>query len=121
MDFEGLLNAQQKLLEYIPHGHTITDQATPSVIAGYGIIEETLEYLNSIGFKSWRPIPQPREEQLEELTDILFFYLELVLFSGFTTDEIEKEYKRKWIINVARWQAAKEGDYSWDDRSKEGL
>lgn len=116
---QHLLDKQRVLMDHIPHGHVIEQDKQASVVAGYGIIEETLEYLNSIGFKSWRPNPLPQELQLEEITDILFFYLELVLFSAFSWEDIEAEYHRKWEVNMERYRKAKKGDYSWDDRGKE--
>ena len=81
------------------------------LVSAYGVIEETLEYLGSLtgGTKA---------EQLEELTDILFFYLEQVLLSEFTLEEVEVEYKRKWEVNMDRYRRAKMGDYSWDKREE---
>jgi hypothetical protein len=117
-----LLAKQRELMGHIPHGHVIKDNQQGSVVAGFGIIEETLEYLNSIGFKSWRPNPLTRAEQLEEITDILFFYLELMILGEFSWEEIEQEYHRKWNVNMERYRRAKAGDYQWDERGKkEGL
>jgi len=65
------------------------------LISAFGVIEETIEYLNTIGKK-------PRKEKLEEITDILFFYLELVLLGGFSWAEIEEEYIRKHAVNLER-------------------
>lgn len=119
---EYLLDKQKLLMAHIPHGHMIQQDKQGSVVAGYGIIEETLEYLNSIGFKTWRPNPLPEEKQLEEIADVLFFYLELIILSGFPWEKIEAEYHRKWEVNMERYRKAKEGDFSWDDRGqKEGL
>lgn len=122
MDLGKLLSMQKDLLNYIPHGHAVAAPHQPIVIAAIGIIEETLEFLNAIGFKTWRPNPLPKEAQLEELTDILFFYLELIHFSGFTLDQLDREYQRKWEVNMERYRKAKAGDWSWDNRGKkEGL
>ena len=115
-----LLEMQKQLMEQVPH--SISVDTARRMVAGLGVIEETLEYLNSTGHKPWRPNPQPKEEQLEEITDILFFYLELVIMSGFSWQEIEQEYVRKWGINLKRYEDAKRGNYEWDDRGKkEGL
>jgi len=117
---DKLLNMQKELMEKVPHG--VTEEATRRMVAGLGVIEETLEYLNSTGHKPWRPIPLPREDQLEEVTDILFFFLELVILGGFTWQEIEQEYRRKHAINLERYRRAREGDYKWNHRGKkEGL
>jgi hypothetical protein len=116
---ELLLKKQETLMAHIPHGHVIEQDRQPQVIAGMGIIEETLEYLNTIGFKSWRPNPLPRDRQLEELTDILFFWLEELLLSGFTWAEVVEQYNLKWQENMERYRRAEKGDYGWDKRAEE--
>jgi len=122
MRLENLIPYQKALMDKIPHGHKIKDEHMGSVVAVLGLMEEGHEYLNSIGVKAWRANPQPREEQLEELTDMLFFYLELVILSGFSVDEVEIEYKRKHAVNMDRYKRAEQNDYGWDTRGqKEGL
>lgn len=117
---QHLIEMQKELMEKVPH--TVTVDTTRRMVAGLGVIEETLEYLNATGHKPWRPIPLSREDQLEELTDILFFYLELMVLGGFSWAEVEEEYVRKWKVNLERYRRAKEGDYDWDKRDeKEGL
>jgi len=111
-----LLNLQLQLMDKVPH--KVDPKTVYQITAGLGIIEETLEYLNSIGRKPWRAIPQPREEQLEEITDILFYYLELILLSGFSWEEITQEYLRKHAINLKRYEDGAKGDFSWDKRSE---
>ena len=119
---EELREKQKVLMGNMPHGHVIPEHAVGRVVAGMGLIEEVLEYLGSIGFKSWRPDPLPEEDQLEELSDMLFYYLELIIFSGFTFEQLLAEYDRKWLVNISRYKKAKAGDYSWDDRGeKDGL
>ncbi|GAI45205.1 unnamed protein product, partial [marine sediment metagenome] len=83
---------------------------TRRLIASFGVIEETLEYLDCAD--------KDRPHALEEITDILFFYLELVLLGGFTWQEIEEEYVRKHAVNLERYKRAKEGDYGWNKRGK---
>jgi len=117
---EKLLGMQQELMEKVPHG--VSELTARRMVAGLGVIEEVLEYLNSTGHKPWRPNPLSKKDQLEEITDVLFFYLELILLSGFKWDEIEKEYYRKHAENLERYRRAKKGDYGWDKRGeKEGL
>ena len=116
MPINELLEKQKQLMEQVPHGHTIRSDQQAIVVAACGVIEETMEYLNSIGFKSWRPNPLPEKDQLEEITDVLFFYLELIILSGFTWSQIETEYHRKHAVNLKRYEDGKKGDYSWDDR-----
>lgn len=119
---EELLKKQEELMSKIPHGHAIKPDHQAKVVAGLGLIEETMEYLNAIGFKTWRPEPLSREDQLEELTDQLFFFLEEVILSGFAWEEVVAQYHRKHAINLQRYEAAKRDDYSWDKRAeKEGL
>lgn len=83
------------------------------VVSTFGIVEEAIEYVNSL-------TKGTRAEQLEELTDILFFWLEQLILSGFTWDGVEAEYTRKWGVNMERYKRAKEGDYKWDDRDTKG-
>lgn len=87
---------------------------TRKLISGFGIIEETLEYLESLEKAT-------KGNQLEEITDVLFFYLELVILGGFSWAEIEEEYIRKWDVNMERYRRAKEGNYSWNHRDKGDL
>ena len=90
----------------------VPDLKSRQLISALGVIEETLEYLNST-------FAGTREHQLEEITDILFFYLELLILGGFSAAEIEEEYVRKHAVNMKRYEDAKKGDYGWDKR-KEG-
>ncbi len=113
---EHLINKQRQLMEEVPHD--VTPLTARRMVAGLGVIEEVLEYLNSTGHKPWRPNPLSREDQLEEITDILFFYLELVILGGFSWQEIEEEYVRKHKVNLERYRRAKEGDYGWNHRRK---
>lgn len=121
MDIGKLAKMQRELMDVVPHEHKVKDEHQGAVVAAFGIIEETLEYLNSIGFKSWRPIPLSREAQLEEFTDVLFFYLELGILGGFSPAEVEEQYIRKWGENMQRYEKGKKGDYSWNHRGEGGL
>ncbi len=86
------------------------------LISACGIIEETVEYMNNLFDEN-----SPKEDRLEELTDILFFFAEQVLLSGFTYEQIKEQYNKKWLININRYDRAKAQDYSWDNRNKEKL
>lgn len=116
MKLEKLLEMQKQLMVEVPHN--VSELTSRRMVSGLGVIEETLEYLNSTGHKPWRPNPLPEADQLEEVADILFFYLELLAMSGFTVDQLEEEYARKWEVNMERYRRAKEGNYDWDDRGK---
>jgi len=113
-----LLEMQKDLMDKVPHD--LSPQVVSQITAGLGVMEEVHEYLNSIGRKPWRPNPLPRENQLEELVDILFYYLELILLSGFSWEEITTEYKRKHAENLERYRKGAGGDYSWDHRATKG-
>jgi len=80
------------------------------LISAYGVIEETLEYVNSLSDGS------DRTHQLEELTDGLFFYLEQVILGGFSLKEVEEEYSRKWTVNIKRYEYGAKGNWDWDKR-----
>jgi len=81
------------------------------MVSTFGIIEESIEYFNAV-------VEGEESSKLEELTDIVFFFLEQVILSGFTIEQIINQYHKKWKVNMARYDAAKAGDYRWDDRKK---
>jgi len=101
-------DAASKDFSHLPH-------YSRQLISALGVIEETVEYVATL-----RPT-ETREHQLEEITDILFFYLESIILSGFTPEEIEQEYVRKHAVNLERYRRGKEGDYEWDKRGEGGL
>ena len=121
--FEGsiphLMDMQRQIMDHVPGGD-IPEKMAHQITCGLGLMEETLEYLNSIGRKPWRPIPLPLEDQLEELVDILHFFLEMIIRSGFSWDEMVEAYRKKHTENLERYRKGKEGDYSWDKRGKDG-
>jgi len=118
-NIQELFLMQSQLMEKVPSG--IPESVQEQVTCGLGIIEETMEYLNSIGRKPWRPIRLPREKQLEELVDILHFFLELILRSGFEWEQLVEGYKEKHAENLERYRKGAEGDFSWDHRGRGGL
>ena len=113
---EHLKAKQRQLMREVPHD--LPNNLNRIQTSMLGVIEEVIEYGNSLGRKPWRPKPQPREEQLEEFADILFFFLELKAQSDFTWEEIVREYDRKWSVNIKRYNDLKKGDTSWDKRSE---
>ena len=82
------------------------------LISALGIVEESIEYINSV-FKA-----DTEDHKLEELVDIYFFLLEQTAMSGFSLEQIEAEYHRKWDVNIKRYEDGAKGDYSWDKRDK---
>ena len=119
LSIDELFHMQQKIMDHVPGGD-IPEAMAHQITCGLGVIEETLEYLNSIGRKPWRPNPLPLDKQLEELADLLHFFLELILRSGFTWEQLTEAYTKKHAINLKRYEDGKEGDYTWDDRGEKG-
>ena len=115
-NIEEIFAMQRELMEVVPSG--IPPHVQEQVTCGLGVIEETLEYLNAIGRKPWRPHPLPEEKQLEELVDILHFFIELIIRSGFSWEHLIQGYKVKQAENLERYRRASVGDFSWDQRGK---
>jgi len=114
---QELFELQKIIMERVPGGDT-PEAMAHQITCGLGIIEETMEYLNSIGRKPWRPQPLPPDQQLEEIVDILHFFLELILRSSFAWPQVVERYKLKHQENLQRYEKAKAGDYSWDRRGE---
>lgn len=120
---EGLLkDLKMKVgtLAYIHHTAAGADKDFSSqkdyarqLVSVLGVIEEATEYLNSLLDGS------SRAHRLEEITDVIFFFMELMLLDAFTWSEIEEEYHRKWKVNMKRYEDGAKGDFAWDKR-KEG-
>lgn len=109
------------LLEHIHKDVTGTDQDfsmlshySRQLVSIFGVIEEALEYLNSL-------VEGTDKEKLEEFTDMLFFQLELMIEGKHQWADVEEEYVRKHAVNLERYRRAKEGDYGWDKRKEGGL
>lgn len=118
-NIEELFALQKQIMEKVPGGDC-PEEMFHKITCGLGVIEETLEYLNSIGRKPWRPQPLAPIKQLEEIVDILHFFLELILRSRFTWEEIVFNYRIKHQENLERYEKGARGDYSWDDKGTKG-
>ena len=116
MTIPQLMEMQHIIMEKVPDPHWDVNMQHILTCA-FGLIEETMEYINSIGRKPWRPTVLPKEKQLEELSDILHFYLEIIIRSGFTWQEVVEAYPKKHAENLERYLKASKGDLSWDDRA----
>lgn len=92
-----------------------SDEDIRKMVSAYGVIEESIEYMISV-FEN-----HDENHKLEELVDILFFWLEQVAMSGFSIQQVVDEYHRKWSVNIKRYEDGAKGDYSWDRRGKENL
>ena len=86
------------------------------MVSSLGIIEESIETFNE---SQASPIDRPA--MLTEQTDMIFFYLEMMIELGFTWKDIQEEYYRKWEINMKRYSDALKGDFSWDRRADGSL
>jgi len=115
---DELFDMQREIMAKVPGGDTPEEMAH-KITCGLGIIEETIEYLNSIGRKPWRPQPLMPDRQLEELSDILHFYIESVIRSGFSWDQVVERYRSKHAENLERYERVAQGDFSWDKRGEE--
>ena len=114
---QELFALQREIMKNVPGGDT-PELMAHQITCGLGLIEETLEYLNSIGRKPWRPIPLPPEQQVEELAAVLHFYLELIIRSSFSWYDVVRAYKEKHQENLQRYEKAKRGDFSWDKKGE---
>jgi phosphoribosyl-ATP pyrophosphohydrolase len=85
------------------------------MISTLGIIEEALEFYQEMD------IVQPdMEKALEEITDILFFYMVSMIGANITWEQIIERYQTKWKENMGRYRKLEAGDTSWDKRSEKG-
>jgi hypothetical protein len=68
-----------------------------------GEVQEALEPL-CLSTKPWkvRPMAELREHAVEELIDVLFFWLEAANLVGLTSDQIKQRYDEKWSRNLQR-------------------
>jgi phosphoribosyl-ATP pyrophosphohydrolase len=119
-----LLMAQDDLLEFWEEsvrdkGTSIyashEDRKTHLMILTLGIIEEALEFYQDASAET-----PDQAKVLEEITDILFFYMVGMLQTGLTWEDIIKRYHLKWEENMGRYQKLEVGDTSWDKRSEKG-
>ncbi len=83
---------------------------TRLLVSTFGTLEESLEF--------YRASVNGDSNTLEEITDELFFFMEKMILSGFTWEQIIQEYHRKWAVNIKRYEDAEKNDFSWDDRSR---
>lgn len=117
---EGLLKDLKEKVSTLAYIHRTTagagnnfdhqDHYARQLVSAYGVIEETIEYVNSLSDNS------DRAHRLEELVDGLFFFMEQMILGEFTWKEIETEYHRKHAINLKRYEDAEKGNWDWDKR-----
>lgn len=83
------------------------------LVSALGVIEESVEHLNALANKENDP-----DNVLEELVDVLFFWLEQLIMSGYSWEMVENQYYKKWHTNMERYRRAQNNDYDWDKRSE---
>jgi hypothetical protein len=69
------------------------------------IVHECCELDNELGWKPWKNPPAlaaNRDARLDEMADILHFFVQLALDQGFTADEMYAAYLRKNAENRER-------------------
>lgn len=79
------------------------------------IIAESAEVLDAIQYKHWKNYSEPvvEEDLKEEVLDIFFFSLSLLIKVGYTPDEIHAAYMKKHEENIKRQNGeSKQKDYS---------
>jgi hypothetical protein len=71
-----------------------------------GLVTEAAEVLDGISVisKPWKQIPreETREHVLEEMVDVFFMFLELMIFAGIDADGIVEIYSQKLQYNLTR-------------------
>lgn len=106
---------------------TTDDINSRMLVSTFGGIEECIEFFNSretlnkLDELNYEQRNIERFHSIEEITDELFFFLEKMALSGISWREIEKEYYRKWDVNMKRYADAKIGDFKWDKRHEGNL
>ena len=69
-------------------------------------ITELGEYANELqgdGFKYWKKKPKAdKQKRLEEFVDVWHFMFSIANHEGFTAEDIEDAYNRKYEINIQR-------------------
>lgn len=88
------------------------DMATWIQKESLAIISELAELLNEVNFKWWKnPKEIDREAVVEEIVDILHFFVSMCLKAGISADELFQAYIRKNEENFRRQEgtSAKKG------------
>ena len=100
MDLQQLLDLQHTL--DVEVGKVASKRIYPIDLI-LPMYEEVSEIAREIGFKWWRPKKElDRERTLEEMCDLLHFWLAMALRLNFTADDIERKYKEKRLMNLDR-------------------
>lgn len=103
-----LLKKQEQLQEFIYGKDWWKDFKSQIVYNVVAIISELGEFLQEINWKPWKRQNKQIncEKAFEELIDILFFYMNLIIvFSKhfqYSYNDVIKKYEEKWQKNIKR-------------------
>lgn len=100
--FEELLNLQkifdEEVLKPRKNGFIPRERTEQDII--YALDDEIQEWLKELpkelNFKIWKEKEYNREKELEELTDILFFILQLANYKEYFKTEFSEDFKTAW-------------------------
>lgn len=99
--FVTIFRMQRELMKVIESRNGSTGSITELILA---MLVEGAEFANEDGsFKFWKQNHKKDSNAIkEELIDILFFWVQLVVKIGFEPEEMFKAYVEKWDINIKR-------------------
>jgi NTP pyrophosphatase (non-canonical NTP hydrolase) len=88
-----------------PEGFYALPPIEQSTMWTRALVHEACELEDELNWKPWKnpqDLTQNRDRRLDEMADILHFFLQLALDQGFTADEIFAAYARKHAENHRR-------------------
>ena len=68
-----------------------------------GEIGEVIDVVKKNGWEEATQNPEHRKDLVEELTDVLMYYNDVLLCYGITAGELKKAYTEKFQRNMTRW------------------
>jgi len=104
--FETVYNKQKELYEFYKEKREwykekpVEEQLITFTIA---MLDEGFEFLHHLNWKPWKnEKPLDKEQALEELIDVLHFWMQLIILLGATPEIVKKIYLIKNKINKER-------------------
>lgn len=106
MELKHFLKMQEELDQFIIESKSLQtlDQKVRLTNTILALMVEVGELANEVrSFKAWSNKPMsPKEIVLDEMVDVLHFYLSLANQLGFTEEDLLMQYKKKNQVNVER-------------------
>ena len=68
-----------------------------------GEIGEVIDIVKKNGADKAVSDPELRKDLVEEMTDVLMYYNDVLLCYGITADELKQAYVKKFEKNLKRW------------------